>query len=207
VTGAILSAAGVESCLREFDNSQEVDINLVIPDYNKTINQKGIAPLGEVRDNHSFKQLRVISKEYKFSFSTPLKDVPKEAIDMILYGGNDKIATKMKFGSGSEHSYYLANEGLVNMLARWYKDTSSEGVRRWAEAYMVTKTCSTCEGERLKKESLHFKINEKNISQLSQMDISDLHAWISEAENHLSDRQKSIAKDIINLYPIFKGFS
>ncbi len=185
---------------------QEVDIKLIIPDYDKSINEKGIAPLGEVRDNHSFKQLRAIAKEYKFSFATPIKDIPKEAMDMILHGGNSKMALKMKFGKGSDHNYYLANEGLMKMLARWYKDTSSDGVRRWAEAYMTTKTCSTCDGERLRKESLYFKINDKNISQLSRMDISDLHAWLEEAEKHLSARQASIAKDILKELKLRLGF-
>ena len=185
---------------------KEVDEELIIPDYDKSINDKGIAPLGEVRDNHSFKQLRVIAKEFKFSFSTPLKNVPKEALDVIFNGGSDKLSRKMKFGKGSEHSYYLANEGLVNMISRWHKDTSSDSIRRWAENYMKTSGCTTCNGERLKKESLYFKVNEKNISELSLMDISDLSAWIHEAENHLTDRQKSIAKDIMKELKLRLGF-
>lgn len=187
-------------------HKQEVDLDLVIPDDSKSINEKGIAPLGEVRDNQSFKQLRVIAKEYKFTFSTPIKKIPKKAIEIILHGGSDKLAMKMNFGSGSEHSYYLANEGLVKMLTRWHKDTSSESIRRWAEAYMTTNKCPTCQGERLKKESLHFKINEKNISQLSQMDISDLHEWISSVEGELSERQMSIAKDILKELKLRLGF-
>ncbi len=175
---------------------QEVDLSLVIPDDNKSINEKGIAPLGEVRDNYSFKQLRVMAKEYKFSFSTPIKDIPKEVIQTILYGGNDKLAVKMKFGKG-EYNYHLANEGLVNMLTRWYKDTSSEGVRRWAEAFMARNSCPVCHGHRLKKESLHFKIGEKNISEVSELDLTELFKWVGKLDKSLNKRQMLIAKDII----------
>ncbi len=184
---------------------QEVDLDLVIPDETKSINEKGLAPLGEVRDNYSFKQLRVMAKEYKFSFSTPIKDIPKEVIQTILYGGNDKLAMKMKFGKG-EYNYHLANEGLVNMLTRWHKDTSSEGVRRWAEAFMTTNTCSTCHGQRLKKESLHFKLEKKNISEYSEMDLSQLYEAIEKLEKKLNARQKLIAKDIIKELKLRIGF-
>ncbi len=185
---------------------QEVDLELVIPDDTKSINDKGIAPLGEVRDNYSFKQLRVLGKEYKFSFATPIKDIDKEAIQTILYGGNEKMVSKMNFGKGSDYNYHLANEGLVNMLTRWYNDTSSEGVRRWAEAFMSTKECNICEGQRLKKESLHFKIGEKNISELSEMDLSELQDWVGKIAEKLNKRQNIIAKDIIKELRLRVGF-
>ncbi len=184
---------------------QEVDLELVIPDYDKSINDKGIAPLGEVRDNYSFKQLRVLAKEYKFSFSTPIKEISEEAMSTILYGGNDKLDVKMNFGKG-DYSYHLANEGLVNMLARWYKDTSSEGIRRWAENFMRSNLCTTCNGQRLKKESLHFKIKERNISDLSDLDLGDLSSWLDDVEESFTNRQKEIAKDILKELRLRIGF-
>ncbi len=184
---------------------QEMDMDQVIPDDTKSINNQGIVPLGEVRDNYSFKQLRVIAKEYKFTFSTPINKIPKEALDTILYGGNEKIAMKMNFGKG-EYSYHLANEGLIKMLNRWYENSSSDGIRKWIEGFMSKKPCQSCNGDRLKKESLHFKINEKNISELARMDLGDLKKWVDELPKHLSKRQMAIAKEIIKELSLRLGF-
>src|SRR5690606_10481380 len=118
----------------------QVDIAKVIPDRSKSINEMGIAPLGEVRENMTFRQLRKISKYYKFTFSTPIEDIPEEAMQAILFGGSDKFPTS---GGGLVHdfSFDLAAEGLVNMLKRWYEDSTSERIRAWAEDFMTTETC------------------------------------------------------------------
>lgn len=183
----------------------EVDMNLVIPDDSKSINQIGIAPFGEVRENMTFKQLRQISKQYKFSFATPVKDIPKEALATILDGGNEKFDISMNFGK-SDYSYNLAYEGLLKMLKRWYSESSSDKIRNWAEGFMSVVECPDCNGARLKKESLHFKINDTDISQLARWDITELHKWISEADKKMSGRQLKIAKDILKELRMRLGF-
>jgi excinuclease ABC subunit A len=173
----------------------QVDEDKVIPDRSKSINEAGIAPFGEVRDNMTFKQLRAIAKKYKFSFSTPIEEMPAEALKAILEGGDDSFRINSK--SSHDFSYNLAKEGIIPMLKRWYDNSTSEKIRRWAEDFMTISTCPTCEGQRLRKEALHFKINEKNISDLAVLDLVALNEWMENVDQHLSDRQKLIARDII----------
>ena len=174
----------------------EVDMSKVIPDKNKSINQQGIAPFGEVRDNFTFKQLRQIAKKYKFSFATPIKDIPKEALDVILYGGQEVFDVRLNYNK-HDMIYNLAHEGLVNMLHRWQSTSTSEKIRRWAEDFMTVVTCPDCNGYRLKKESLHFKLGEKHIGELAVMDLNVLKDWMVKLPEFLSDKQKLIAKDIL----------
>ncbi len=174
----------------------EVDMEKVIPDDTRKINNGGIVPFGEVRENMTFKQLRAIAKRYKFTLATPIKDIPQEALETILFGGDDSYSFNLGY-SPHDFVYDLANEGIVNMLKRWYKTTTSEKTRQWAEDFMTIATCSTCEGYRLKQESLHFKLADTHIGQLGEMDLSELKKWFDDLENHLDERQKKIAKDVI----------
>jgi excinuclease ABC subunit A len=173
----------------------QVDEDKVIPDDSKSINDAGIAPFGDVRDNMTFKQLRSIAKKFKFTFATPIKEIPEAAIKAILYGGNDSFNVRSQ--SSHDFSYNLAKEGIVNMLKRWYDNSTSEKIRRWAEDFMTISTCPSCHGQRLRKEALHFKLHQKNISDLAQMDLIALHTWVNNLPEHLSERQLMIAKDII----------
>ena len=180
------------------------DINKVIPDDTLSINKMGIVPFGEVRDNYSFKQLRAIAKKFKFTFSTPIKDIPKEALEMILYGGG-KVS--MKLGSSkNDFVYDLSADGICNMLVTWYKTSTSDKIRRWAEEFMTVDKCSECAGQRLKKESLHFKIAEKNIADLAEMDLVDLEKWIKQVDKSLDKRTLRIAKEILNEIKLRLGF-
>jgi len=172
----------------------QADLGKIIPDDSKSINDSGIVPLGEVRDNLSFKQLRALSKKFQFSFSTPIRDIPKAAMDIILHGGGPVLEIQ---SNSSDNSYNLAYEGLIKMLERWFNDTSSEKIRRWAEEFMSIGDCPDCKGLRLKKESLHFKVHDKNIGELSEMDIAELANWIQLAENYLPQRSLSIAREIL----------
>ena len=173
-----------------------VDMEKVLPDTSKSINQQGIAPFGEVRDNWTFKQLREISKKYGFDYDTPIRKIPEEALNIILYGGNSEFQYDFNFGV-TDYTYNLAYEGLLNMIKRWFENTSSEKVRSWAEEYMSVVTCHECNGHRLRKESLHFKIAGKNIGEVSGMDLNELYNWVSSLENELSDKQKQIAVEIL----------
>lgn len=181
-----------------------VDMSKVIPDDTKSIDEVGIAPLGEVRDTIVFKQLKKIAKKFKFTFKTPIKDIPAKALEVILYGGDESFKTGTTYQH--EHVYDLGYEGLANQLERWYKETSSEKIRQWAESYLAITTCDECNGMRLKKESLHFKIHEKNIAELAEMDLGVLHDWMNDLEKHLSERQLTIGKDVLKEIRLRLGF-
>lgn len=183
----------------------EIDLKQVIPDDEKTINEGGIVPLGEQRENYLFRQLKQIAERHKFTFSIPIKKIPKKALDTILYGGDDSYPNPNPNG-WYEDSFHLASEGLVNMLKRWYRETSSEKIRRFAEDFMIITDCPVCKGSRLKNESLYFKLADKNISELAHMDISDLHQWLINVEDRLSERQRIIGKDILKEIRARVGF-
>ncbi len=183
----------------------KVDMDKLIPDDTKSINEEGIKAFGEVRDNMTFRQLRAISKKFKFTFATPIKEIPEEALETILNGGDESFHVDLRF-SKHDFNYNLAYEGIVNMLERWYQDTTSEKIRNWAEDFMSIVTCPSCGGYRLKKESLHFKLGEKHIGQLAQMDLDNLWEWFSNIESKLSDKQNAIAKDVIKEIRLRLGF-
>jgi excinuclease ABC subunit A len=183
----------------------ELDMKLVVPDDTKSIDEQGIAPFGEVRDNITFKQLKAVAKKYKFTFSTPINKIPKKALEIILNGGDEKFPVKMS-SRNDVHSYNLVHEGIINMLRRWYDGTGSDKVRQWAEEFMSVITCPECNGYRLKKESQHFKINEKHIGELSILDIQTLYDWMMEVEGTLTDREMLIAKDILKEIKLRLGF-
>ncbi len=174
----------------------QVDMDLLIPDDTKSINHEGIAAFGEVRNNYTFKQLRQIAKKYGFSFATPVREIPEEALEIILYGGK-KGLTKSPSHVSSDYIYNLASEGIVNMLQRWYEESTSEKIRQWAESFMRIQVCPECNGERLRKESRHFKIHDMNIAQLAEMDLRELENWFSHLEPQLSARQLLIGRDIL----------
>ncbi|WP_235298550.1 excinuclease ABC subunit UvrA [Portibacter marinus] len=181
---------------RGLGSVNSVDMSKVIPDDSKSIKEVGIAPFGEVRDTHTFKQLKAIAKKYKFSFSTPVKEIPEKALETILHGGDKSVKSKVP-GISHDFVYNLAEEGLVNMLVRWYEDSSSEKIRSWAEEFMEVVTCPECDGYRLMKESLHYKIADKHIGELAAMDLSELKEWFDVVEAKMSDKQKAIAKDVL----------
>jgi len=183
----------------------KVDMNKVIPDPTKSINEIGIAPLGEVRQNQTFQQLRNIAKKYQFSFSTPVGEIPREALDVILYGSGKE--NKLRNESGYQEFWFdLESEGLVNMLERWYEETTSEKVRQWAEEFLTLDACPDCQGKRLKKESLHFRVADKNIGELAEMDIIELKDWIENIDPLLSGRELTIARDILKEIRLRLGF-
>ena len=180
------------------------DMEKVIPDDSLSINDVGIRPFGEVRTTNMFKQLRKIAKKHNFTFSTPIKDIPEKALELILYG-NGK-GHKLPEYSRYDIMYELADEGIVNMITRWYNDTSSEKIRNWAAEFMTVVTCPECEGYRLKKESLHFKLGGKHIGELGHYDLNELYDWFSTIEDHLDEKQKNIARDILKEIRMRLGF-
>lgn len=186
-------------------NLNQVDMTKVIPDDSKSINEIGIVPFGEVRDNSTFKQLRKIAKKYNFSFATPIKDIPEIALDLILNGGEGIPFTESIYAK-HDFIYNLAENGLVNMLEKWYNDSSSEKIRNWAEDFMTIITCPDCEGYRIKKDSRYFKLGDKHIGELAKMDLSDLKLWFEGLAKHLDEKQMTISKDILKEIRMRLGF-
>ncbi len=183
----------------------KADMDKVIPDDSKSIKEVGIKPFGEVRDNTTFKQIKKIAKKYKFDLNTPIKDIPKEALEIMLYGGDSSVGIDLGY-SPHEMVYNLATDGIVNMLERWYKDTTSEKIRNWAEEFLSIQNCSECEGYRLKKSSLFFRLGGMHIGQLATMDLDKLYEWFENVDDKLSNRQKAISKDVIKEIKLRLGF-
>jgi len=174
-----------------------VDFDKVIPDKNKSINEQGILPLGEVRDNENFKEIRKIAKKHGFTFSTPVSEIPSKAMDSIFYGSG---------GEKSDYTYNIAHDGLVKMLEHWFLDSSSEKLRSWAEEFMTIDQCSECSGYRLKKESLHFRFGEFHIGHLASCDMVELSQKIDLIEKNLEERKAAIAKEILKEIRLRIGF-
>ena len=185
----------------------EADMDKIMPDKSKSINETGIVPFGEVRENMMFQQLRAIAKKFNFTFSTPVKDIPEAAMNLILFGGDKKsVNLPTAVPQQDMYVYDLASTGLTNMLKHWYQDSSSEKISTWAEEFMTVMTCPECHGYRLRKESLHIKIADKHIGELAILDVVTLSQWFEEIEAQLSERQKVIAKDILKEIRLRLGF-
>ncbi|GAA0526843.1 excinuclease ABC subunit UvrA [Chitinophaga japonensis] len=176
----------------------QINMDEVIPDYAVSINDGGLVPLGEARDTFTFKQVQQLARKYKFSLSAPIADIPQKALNVLLFGDeNGKLEVDMDFESNGNGAYATEYEGVVNMVRRYFNDSSSDYVRNWAEGFMQLSTCPECNGARLKKESLHFRVDEKNIAELGEMDLDKLHGWFSGIEKRLDNKQNTIAKDIL----------
>lgn len=176
----------------------QVNIDTVIPDATKTIQAGGIAPLGEQREAQSYKQIEVWARKHKISINTPINKLSTKALNTILYGNENGITeTYFDFDVPSENIEDDTFEGIVPMLVRRYISSPSDAIRSWAESFMQLQTCEICKGSRLKKESLWFKVAQKNIAELSNMNIEILAHWFSNIEKQLSSKQNTIAKDIL----------
>ncbi|HAP01736.1 MAG TPA: excinuclease ABC subunit UvrA [Bacteroidetes bacterium] len=176
----------------------QINWKAVIPDETKTINAGGIKPIGEPRENFMYVQLRSLADKYKFNFETPIYQIPKVAMNHILYGSaEEKTEVNLNFDDAEPFGYTTTFEGVVNMIKRLFRDTTSDALRRWAEEFMETSRCPDCNGARLKKESLFFKIDDKNIAQLSSLGIGELYQWFTGLEDRISEKQKTIARDVL----------
>ena len=174
---------------------KELDSTLIIPDWNKSINEEGLAPLGKPRSIWFFTQLEAVAKKYNFDFETPLNKLHKEHINVILKGSSDKISFSYSYGRGKPIKYQHRFSGIYKYLQNYYDSTSSNKVREWVEAYMNTNTCSTCNGGRLKKESLSVKFQGKNISEITGLSIQRVAEFFSKLK--LKGRDALIAKPIL----------
>ncbi|MBX3254991.1 MAG: excinuclease ABC subunit UvrA [Chitinophagaceae bacterium] len=178
----------------------QVSMEAIIPNAGLSINEGGIAPLGEERDAYIFKQVQQLAKKHKINLDKPVKDLSQKAMNLLLYGNEEGAGeTEMSFDTAEAGSRIYATEfeGIINQLKRWFAGGTSEGIQQWVEQFMELKTCESCNGARLKKESLWFKVDNKNIAELSQLNLNVLMSWFSDIEDRLSNKQKAIAKDVL----------
>ncbi|MFM7488277.1 MAG: excinuclease ABC subunit UvrA, partial [Cytophagales bacterium] len=173
---------------------EEITEESVIPDKKLSISRGGILPLGEYRDIWIFKKIEAILKRYKLTLTTPIKDIPKEALKVLLYGDDEPVAVASVKYPGTEWNTRF--EGIVNFLQK-QKDEGSDAIKKWVDDFTITKVCPECHGARLKKESLHFKIDDKNIAELANLNISDLKKWFDGLEARLNDKQNQIAAEVL----------
>ncbi len=181
-------------------NVYSISMEAIIPDPKLTVKEGGIVPLGEQRDAYMFRNVEVLAKKHKINLDKPIKDLPPASLNILLYGNPE--GSSLEIGDMEEEAvgqpYEGEFEGIVPMLKRWFAGANStETLREWVEKFMELKVCGSCEGARLKKESLWFKVNEKNISELSNLNLDKLHSWFSNIEKKLSNKQNQIAKDIL----------
>jgi len=174
----------------------EINLKKIIPNPKLSINKGGFAPLGEYKSSWMFKQLEIIGEKYNFKLTDAIETISDEAMDMILNGGNEKFSVVSK-AAGVTKEYKIDFEGIAKFIKNQHDDSNSTSIKRWAKDFMDEINCPVCDGSRLKKESLFFKINDKNIAELSAMDISELTAWFKALPEVLSEKQKTIATEIL----------
>ena len=176
--------------------SDLIDLEKVIPDKKLTISGGGIAPLGKERTSIIFLQIAAILEENGLTLKTPISKIPDEVMDTILYGTTENLVLK-ELPQGYSTSAVRSYDGVIEYIMMQQEAEASEGAKKWSNQFVKEIECEECHGDRLRKESLHFKIDDKNIAQLSKMDLEELEQWFVGIETRLSERQNTIAKEII----------
>ncbi len=174
----------------------EIDLEKIIPDNTKSIAQGGIAPLGPHKNSLIFWQIEALSEKFGFTLKTPIAEITEEGLDAVLFGTNERIQLKNS-PLGSSVNYMMSYEGVVKYIDNQKDDNPSTKAQKWADQFVKTITCPVCQGQRLKKESLYFRIDGKNISELAQMDVTELSDWLNGIEERLTDRQRKIGVEVI----------
>lgn len=172
----------------------QVDVEKMIPDTDISIASGGIVPLGKEKSNMLFWQISAICEKYGVTLKTPINKIPEEAMEEILYGTNERL--KIKNESLGNSNYMVTYEGVTKYIEMQQEEDASASAQKWAGQFITTSVCPECKGQRLNKEALHFKINDKNISQLADMDIRSLYDWFAISESEVSERQRLIAEEI-----------
>ncbi len=174
----------------------EIDLDKIIPDRKVSIGKGGIAPLGPQKNSLIWWQIEALGEKYDFNLKTPVKDIPEDGLDALLYGTTERIQLK-NTPLGSSLNYMMTYEGLIKYIDSQREDNPSLKAQKWANQFVRTIPCPECNGMRLKKESLWFKIDNRNIAELAQMDMIQLGDWFSGLEERLSERQQKIAREVI----------
>ncbi|TCC94407.1 excinuclease ABC subunit UvrA [Pedobacter frigiditerrae] len=174
-----------------------VDKESVMPNMKLSIINGGLTPLGEYRDVWMFQVLKALGKKYNFSLSTPLEKLGDENIDIILNGTHDLLSVAVEYNKWNVQNYQITFDGIIKLLEEQQDKRSDTENANDMDSFRKLKTCPVCHGARLKKESLHFKVDGKNIFELAEMDIFSLRTWFAEVETRLNERQNTIAKEIL----------
>jgi excinuclease ABC subunit A len=174
----------------------EIDIKKVIPDTSTSIHDGGIIPLGKYKNQMIFWQLDSILQQYDCTLKTPIEDIPSDAMDEILYGTLERIKISKELVHTSS-DYFVAFDGIIKYLRTVMESDDSPAVQKWADQFLATCRCPECKGQKLNKESLSYRLNGKNISELAEMDISELKEWMTDLPNHIDKKQQAIASEIV----------
>ncbi len=174
----------------------EINIKKILPNPKLSIKAGGFLPLGEYKSSWIFKQLEIIGERFGFKITDPIESISDEAMEMILNGGKDKFTVNSK-DLGVTREYKIDFEGIAHFIKNQHDESGSTTIRRWAKEFMDEIDCAVCEGSRLKKEANYFRVNEKSITELCAMDISDLTAWFDDLNKKLSEKQMAIASEVL----------
>ena len=174
----------------------QIDEDKVIPDREISIYEGAIAPLGKYKNSMIFWQIAALLEKYELTLKTPLKDFPDEAIEEVLYGSDERIKIKSSL-IGTSSDYFVTFEGVIKYIQMLQEKDASATAQKWADQFAMTTVCPECKGQRLNKEALHFRLHDKNICELANMDISELYEWLNQVDAHLSDKQQLIASEIL----------
>ena len=172
----------------------QIDIEKIIPNPALSIAAGGIVPLGKEKSNLLFWQIAAICEKYGVTVKTPIKDIPKEAVDEIMQGTNERL--KIKNESLGNSNYMVSYEGVAKYIEMQQEEDASATAQKWAGQFITTSLCPECNGQRLNREALHFRINGKNIAELANMDISELHEWFVQSESAVTEKQRLITEEI-----------
>ncbi len=172
----------------------QIDMEKIIPNAGLSIAAGGIVPLGKEKSNLLFWQIAALCEKYGVTLKTPIKDIPAEAIDEIMYGTDERL--KIKNESLGNSNYMVSYEGVTKYIEMQQDDDASATAQKWAGQFITTSVCPECHGQRLNKEALHFRINGKNIAELAEMDIRALYDWFIVSESDVTEKQRLIAGEI-----------
>lgn len=172
----------------------EITEDSIMPDRSLSVSKGGIAPMGEYRDSWIFKQMEVLLKPFKVNLNTPLDKFPEEAIKIVLFGSEEPVAVPSKKYPGTEWDTKF--DGIINFLKR-QQESGNDKIQDWLKDFMTTNVCPECNGKRLRKESLHFKVDGKDIADLSNRDVRELANWLVDLEDRLEERQRVIGHEVL----------
>ncbi len=174
----------------------EIDISKIIPDPGRSIRKGGIVPLGEYKNSWIFRQIEAIGEKYGFDLNTPIAELPEQVVNLILYGSDEVFRVKNDY-LGVTSTYAVNFEGIIGFINAQHAEEAPAGIRKWVGSFMNRMPCPECNGARLKNESLHFRILDKNIAQLADMDLVQLERWFGELNDAIDERKRTIAWEII----------
>ena len=190
------SPEGACSHCKGLGKISEIDLGKVIPDTALSIHEGAIIPLGKYKNQMIFWQIDAILEKSECTLKTPVKDIPKEVLDEILYGSLDKVRISKELVH-TNSDYFSTFDGVIKYLRSVMENDETAAGKKWADQFIAERECPECNGQRLNREALSYRIWDKNIAELSAMDITDLKIWIEEVEKHISEKQQLIAKEIL----------